>query len=92
METEANILVELLGILLVILIFMIFMVKYIMNVYMPFVDDRDFILLEIRRTHGDERIHWKNELKRLYISQIPFVGRYLAEKSRIRDRKRRKRL
>ena len=86
MKNGTDILFETLGVCLILFFLIVFLVKYIVNVYMPFVDDRDFIRMEIMRSHGDERVHWKHELKRLYLSEIPFVGKYLA-KNYMRRRK-----
>ena len=92
MNTQADILVMALGICLIVLIFIILMMKFITCVYLPFADDRDFIKLEIMRTHGNERIHWQHEMKRLYLGMIPFVGKHLVDISRKRGKKRRDRL
>ena len=88
-ENETNFVILILGACLLLFFIAVFIVKFIVRVYVPFLDERDFILMEIDRTHGDERIHWKHELKRLYISQIPFIGETLAENSRKRSRERR---
>ena len=92
MYTRADLLVVVLGICLIILIFIILMMKFITCVYLPFADDRDFIKLEIMRTHGNERIHWQHEMKRLYLGMIPLVGKYLVNMSRKRGQKRRERM
>lgn len=92
MYTRADLLVVVLGICLVILIFIILMMKFITCVYLPFADDRDFIKLEIMRSHGNERIHWQHEMKRLYLSMIPLVGKHLVNMSRKRGQKRRERM
>ena len=92
MYTRADLLVVVLGICLIILIFIILMMKFITCVYLPFADDRDFIKLEIMRTHGNERIHWQHEMKRLYLGMIPLVGKHLVNISRKRGQKRRERM
>lgn len=89
MENNANMFVEFLGMCLVAVILIILAIKYISTVYMPFVEERDFIKMEIARSHGDSRVHYQHELKRLYLSQIPFIGGFLVEASRKRARKRR---
>ena len=92
MENNANIFVEFLGICLVAVILIILLVKYISTVYMPFVEERDFIKMEIARSHGNSRVHWQHELHRLYLAQIPFVGGMLAEANKTREIKRRKKM
>ena len=37
---------------------------------------RDYIKMEMQRSDGDEYYYWKSELKRLYISHIPILGRF----------------
>ena len=92
MNTGTDWLVIALGICLALLIFAILFMKFITCVYLPFSDDRDFIKLEIMRSHGNERIHWQHEMKRLYLSMIPIVGKYLVDFSRRRGKKQRERL
>ena len=92
MENNANIFIEFLGICLVATILIILLVKYISTVYMPFIEERDFLKMEIARSHGNNRVHYQHELKRLYLSQIPFIGASLAERSRRKSREQRERL
>lgn len=40
-----------------------------------FKDELDYINTEIYRTTGRERIHWRHEKKRLWLSLIPFYRR-----------------
>ncbi len=54
----------------------------------PFLETRRYIKLEIGRSDGYERMHWKHELKRLYISLIPFIGPALIKKYYERKRKK----
>ena len=92
MENNANMFVEFLGICLVAIILIILAIKYISSVYMPFVEERDFLKMEIARSHGNNRVHYQHELKRLYLSQIPFIGVMLAEANRAREAKRRRKM
>lgn len=92
MNTNMDLLVIVLGVCLAVLLVSIMVAKFFMKVYMPFVDDRDFIRMEIVRSHGNERVHWQHELKRLYIGMIPFVGGFLVSRSRAKGKKQRKRL
>ena len=90
MENSSNGLIEFLGICMVAVILIILLIKYISCVYMPFVKERDFIKMEIARSHGDSRVHYQHELKRLYLLQIPFIGGFLIQASRKKARKRKK--
>ena len=91
-ESRTDFILLFLGACLALTIIAIFLIKFVAGVYVPFVEDRDFIRMEIARSHGNERAHWKHELKRLYISQIPFIGASLAERSRRKSREQRKRI
>ena len=92
MNTGTDLLVIILGVCLAFLIFAILFMKFITCVYLPFAEDRDFIKLEILRSHGNERIHWQHEMKRLYLGMIPLVGKHLVNFSRRRGQKQRERL
>ncbi len=52
----------------------------IFKVIVPFLQDKRFIEGEMERTDGETYRYWENELKKLYLSQIPLVGRGLAKK------------
>lgn len=59
----------------VIIVFFIVLAFYF-NVIAPFMKARDYIKMEMQRSDGDEYYYWKRELKRLYISHIPIIGRF----------------
>lgn len=46
------------------------------NVIAPFMKARDYIKMEMHRSDVNEYYYWKSELKRLYISHIPIIGRF----------------
>lgn len=59
------------------LILMILVLYY--NVVRPFLESDEYIKLEIGRAGSErEKRYWKRELKKLYVSMIPFLGEYLA--------------
>ena len=78
-----------LGGCLALLFVAIIFIKLIVCVYMPFLQERDFILSKIMWTCGEKRKHWKKELKRLYIGLIPVVGPMFADISRKIEKRRR---
>ncbi len=65
-------------ILLLGVIFLIFFatLAFYFNVIVPFVQEREYIKREIKRSDGEEYYHWKRELKRLYLAHIPIIGRF----------------
>lgn len=63
--------------LIVFAIIFVAFVVFFLNVYVPFKERRRYIKMEIKRSfEQQERLYWKKELKRLYLSHIPFVGRF----------------
>ena len=77
-ENSFDILVMILGGCLILLFVAIFVLRFMGNVYMPFIEERDIIKMEIMRSHGEERAHWQRELKRLRLSMIPVIGGLLV--------------
>lgn len=83
-----DVFVLLAGAVLVIAFLVMFIIKFIVSVYFPFVDERDHIKSKIMfSTHHDEREYWKREKKRLYISYIPLIGGFLANRMKQKKRK-----
>ena len=46
------------------------------NIIAPFMKAREYIKMEMQRSDGNEYYYWKRELKRLYLSHIPIIGRF----------------
>ena len=60
----------------IILIFCI-MIAFIINSVIPFFKEREYIKMEMERSSNDEEYrHWKRELKYMYLSSIPLIGRF----------------
>ena len=66
--------------ILVIALAVFIIVAYIyFRFVVPFTRERDYIKSELNRSYTDaEYRHWKRELKKLYVSSVPFFGRFLA--------------
>jgi len=60
---------------------------FVIHIYIPFKNERDYIYMEIKRSDIDEKKYWKKELKLFYISYIPIVGRMILR--RMRKKKKR---
>ena len=70
------------GILLAPLIVLSIAAVYI-NIIRPFSEGRRYIKAEIHRSYNErEYRYWKRELKKLYISQIPILGKYIVKRMR----------
>ncbi len=89
MENITDVIIVLLGICLGIILLGIMIIKFISSVYVPFADKRDYICMEIARSYGNTRIHWEYELRRLYLRQIPLIGKRLAEANKKSEVKKR---
>ena len=61
-------------ILVIIVIFVVLM--FCFNEVMSFMQERDYIKMEIKRSNDKEYYYWKRKLKKLYLSHIPIIGRF----------------
>ena len=47
------------------------------NSILPFMTERNYIKAEIERSFNDDEYkYWKSELRQLYLSYIPLIGRF----------------
>ena len=88
-ENISDLLIIFLGVCLALVFIAILLVKLIVSVYIPFSQERDFIRSKIMWTYGEKKAHWKREMRRLYLEQIPVIGEILADKSRRAEKRRR---
>ena len=69
------------AIVMIVAFLVMFIIKFIVSVYFPFVDEYDHIKSKIMfSTHHDEREYWRREKKKLYVSYIPLVGGFMAQR------------
>lgn len=61
-------------ILCILLIALPLITLYLFKKIKSFVNKRNYIIMEIKRSDGRELRYWKRELKKLYISIIPVFG------------------
>ena len=55
-------------------------IAFLVNFYIPFKETRDYIKREISRSQEkEERKFWKNEMRKLYLSALPIIGRFFDE-------------
>lgn len=62
-------------ILMVIILFLAALVFYF-KVVVPFVETRNYIKMEMKRSGVKHRRYWKKKLRKHYISHIPVIGRF----------------
>lgn len=63
-------------------------IKFIVSIYFPFVDEYDHIKNKIMfSTHHDEKVYWIRERRILYVSYIPLIGGFLANKMKRKKKK-----
>lgn len=91
MGNSTDTIIVILGVCVGVILLGTLVLKFITKVYMPFTDERDYLLMEMSRSHGNTYVHYKHELHRLYLAQIPFVGKKLAESHKMRETKRQER-
>ena len=50
---------------------------FIFNIFLPFMEERDYIKMEMARSYEEEEYrYWRRELKYLYLRSIPLIGRF----------------
>lgn len=76
-----------LGVLIFIFAVLVIM-AFVINIYIPFKNERDYIQMEIKRSDVDERKYWEKELKMFYISYIPIAGRIILRRMRKKKKRR----
>ncbi len=57
----------------------LFLASFYVNFYLPFDRQRKSIKLEIERGDSEEKEYWEKELKKLYISLLPFSGKFIKK-------------
>lgn len=60
-------------ILLILFAVALCMTVFILNIVIPFVQERKLIKMQIKYSDGEEQEFWEEELKYLYIRQIPII-------------------
>lgn len=51
---------------------------FFINSYLPFKHEINYIKMEISRSfEKEEYLYWKRKLKKLYLSCIPIIGKFL---------------
>ena len=58
-----------------IIIFFVILILYF-NIISPFIKSREYIKMEMQRSDGREYLYWKRQLKKLYMTSIPIIGRF----------------
>ena len=57
----------------------LFLGSFYVNFYLPFDRQKKSIKLEIDRADSEEKEYWEKELKKLYISIIPFSAKFVRK-------------
>ncbi len=67
-------------VVLVIVVLIPFAVFVASNVVVPFLDERAYLKMEIKRsTNENEADYYKKRLKILYLQHIPFIGLFIKK-------------
>ena len=51
-----------------------------MKVWLPFINERRYIKMEIERSIGKKKDYWKKQLKILYLLHIPIIGGFIINR------------
>lgn len=70
---------EIIIVIIIVIIILFFFVAFFINSYLPFMEERKYIKMEIGRTNGSEYRYWKKRLKNLYLSHIPIIRRFFKQ-------------
>ena len=62
-----------------ILFIALLVIGFIVDVWMPYQKERDYIKTEIARNDGKEQEYWQRILREFYISHIPIIGRIILK-------------
>ncbi len=63
-----------LGFIIIFLLGTLFVFGFYISCWLPFKEMRDYIKMEMERSLEDEEyLYWENELKKLYINNIPIL-------------------
>ena len=70
---------------LLILIITIFVASFvvaafIVNFWFPFISEKNYLKMEIKRSGGEEKKYYERKLKLFYASHIPLVRRFIFKR------------
>ena len=80
MFRPGNVIYAVLLIIIALILFIAVLVEYYRSVWFEYSSEKKYIIQEMYRSTGREYRHWKRKLKRLNLSMIPFIGKYLANR------------
>lgn len=67
-------------VILIIVVIIPFAVFVAANVVVPFLDERAYLKMEIKRSSNEnEADYYKKRLKNLYLQHIPFIGLFIKK-------------
>ena len=70
---------ETMYVVLILAVLLILLVVYYITVVHPFIAARKYIKMEMARSSVREMKRWKREMRRAYVSLIPFIGNVLRK-------------
>lgn len=68
--------------ILIITIFLVsfVVVAFIVNFWLPFISEKKYLKMEIKRSEGEEKKYYERKLKLFYASHIPLVRRFIFKR------------
>lgn len=65
------------GYLFILTLVIIVIILFFISVVIPFCNQRKYIKTEIARSTGREKKYWKKELRKLWLSLLPFSNYFI---------------
>lgn len=66
--------------ILICIIGLLLIIAFYINVLLPFIKEREYIIMELNRSDEKEYWYWRRKLKILYLSKIPIIGYIIIKK------------
>ncbi len=82
MEGDVAMIVSGIYVMLIIIPIFVFalIVKIYTNVWIPFINERNHIKMEMQRSTGKKKEYWKRRLNILYLLHIPIIGMFIINR------------
>ena len=75
-----------LGISVIVFLLTLIVISFIFSEWIPYLDEWQYVKMEIRRSNGENRAFWKRKLKKFYLQRIPFIRHFYSKRHRKKKR------
>lgn len=63
-----------------VIILLMLLISFYVNVWIPFVTEKNYIKMELLRATGRRKKYWKMQLRHLYVKHIPILGKIISKR------------